>query len=153
MTACTSYFRELAYETEILNIFLAALFVLDSFCYLFALIWSANSVVRMTRKTPFPLKSSIDWYLIATILYIIGSVVYQIQSVQAYLNQDSTISNLVAACIFMVDAPLYVVSVFHQRNEDSEVGFWERKNMFIIEEISGCYKDIERYNGVSDNEV
>lgn len=144
-----TYFRELSYETEILNIFLAALFVLDSFCYLFALIWSANSVVRMTRKTSCPLKSSIDWYLIATILYIIGSVVYQIQSVQAYLNQDSTISNLVAACIFMVDAPLYVVSVFHR----SEVGFWERKNMFIIEEISGCYKDIERNNGESDNEV
>jgi len=136
VTACTAYVHKFPYETNVLNIILAAIFILDSLFYLFALIWSKYSVVSMKHTIKCPFHSRIDIYLIATLLYIAGSVVYLVQSVQVYLRQDSSVSNLLAACIFMVDAPLYVASVFHERNEDNELGFLLRRNIFIIDEVT-----------------
>jgi hypothetical protein len=132
-TAYTAYFHIETRETEYLNIFLASLFVLDSMCYLFAVIWSENSKVRLRPEMKVSFDSNIDWYFLATLFYILGSVAYQVQAIQAFLKQESSLSNLVAATVFMIDAPLYVVSSFHKRVDDDEIDLTQRENLFIIE--------------------
>ena len=134
-TAYTAYFHVESEISKVVNIFLASLFIFDSMCYLFAIFWSENSKVRFTPEMKIYFKSDIDWYLIATILYICGSVTYVVQAVQVYLLQDSSLSNLIAASVFMVDGPLYVASSFHKRDDDadSEVDIFHRRYIFIIE--------------------
>ena len=144
VTACTVYKHSYYNETSELNLSLSVLFVVDSFLYLAAIIWSKASKVRFEYDIHASLafSSRIDWYLIATILFIAGSVAYLVVEIQARLGEDSSDTNLLAAVILFVDAPCYLVTSYQIRNEHIEINLLERKNIFLIEEsqieISTC---------------
>jgi hypothetical protein len=122
-------------QADAVNLAMGVLFVFDSIFYFLAIVQSEYSRCRSSYVQPCKctFDSLIDIYLIATLVFIVGSVVYLIEAVQAhYQEEDAVSSNLVAASIFLLDAPLYLVSLYQYRS-DNEIAFLERKNFFLLE--------------------
>lgn len=139
-------YRKLYHDRmAVLNILLAIVFVLDSLLYLLALIYSQHSVARYVYQQKRTFEFTLDLYFIATILFIAGSIVYLIESVQSYYGQSAAdYSGFIAATIFLFDAPIYLASAYQRRNEFDEVDFTSRKNLFFLElmQINDSYPDL-----------
>jgi uncharacterized membrane protein YtjA (UPF0391 family) len=119
---------------SIVNVAMAVVFVFDSIFYFLALVFSDQCKTRFTYKQTRTFEYSIDLYLIATILFIVGSIIYLIEAVQAY-NDDpfSELSSLLGSIVFMIDAPLYLLSIYQRRYDFDEVDLFNRKYFFVLE--------------------
>ena len=120
---------------NVIYLLLAINFIVDSFCYLIAALGGETSrAPTHSYSQGYTFKSVIDWYLLATILFIIGSFLYLWEAILQLQDRDATIPTLVAAALFVVDAALYITSAFHdRRDQDYEVHVLQRKYYLIIE--------------------
>ena len=137
-TSYTYFHEELARTTHLVNIFVGVLFIFDSLFYFFAIIWAENSVLRFTIPPTWTFRSSIDWYLIASLLFILGSIIYLMAAIMASKignKVEVAYLNLYGAVVFMIDSPLYYISAFQERSDEVELDFLKRKNYFFIDDI------------------
>ena len=134
-TSYTGFYGVLGEETRAANTFIAFLFVVDSFFYLFAIIWADNSKVRFTYVPNWTFRSAFDWYFLATLLFIFGSFIYLVAALDTSYSEKEEVAalNLYAAIVFIIDSPLYYLSNFQERLESTEVDLLDRQNYFFIE--------------------
>eukprot|EP00475_Leptophrys_vorax_P003130 TRINITY_DN11814_c0_g1_i1.p1 TRINITY_DN11814_c0_g1~~TRINITY_DN11814_c0_g1_i1.p1 ORF type:complete len:276 (-),score=53.25 TRINITY_DN11814_c0_g1_i1:48-875(-) len=129
-----------------LNFAMALLFVIDSFIYLYAIKQGAHSrTAAVTQDFPWYFSSPVDVYLIASIGFVFGSAVYLAAAIDDWIDnfgdgtEDYTdelnIYYMLGAVIFVIDAPLYLLSGFQRRDVKKELPFNKRHNTFIIERI------------------
>jgi len=124
-----------SYQTEalILDFSMAVCFVIDSLLYLFALFEGEHSRAPRIRDAAYTLRYDLDFYFQGTIFFILGSLVYLGAAVQDLLFIDSSFMNLLGALIFLIDAPLYIISGYQFRDEKREVPIFNRGNILFIE--------------------
>jgi hypothetical protein len=122
------------------------LFVVDSLFYLFALLQGStsrtsskyNDISNKQNKdmednlNNIKNKKRLDYYLVASLLFVFGSIIYVIASIQQYYGITSDLMNLIGAIIFMIDSLFYILSAFQFRSDDLEVPFIHRSNIFLI---------------------
>ena len=137
-TSYTYFHENLAQTTHFVNICMGVLFIVDSILYMLAIIWPENSLLRFTVPPTWTFRSSIDLYFIASLLFVLGSIIYLLAAVMASRLGDKEIVaylNLCGAIVFMVDSPLYYISAFQERSDEVELDFLKRKNYFFIDDI------------------
>jgi predicted acyltransferase len=113
-------------QSKYMNIFLGVLFVFDALFYTFACFDGETSRAPAHMEFSMTFSSTFDWYLAACTLFIVGSVMYFIASIQDYYGEDTTMIYFVAALNFMVDSVLYLMSAFHRRDPDLDVPICKR---------------------------
>lgn len=128
------------YICNMLTLFNSVLFLLDSILYTFAMFHGecsrAPSNISSDGKWSF--RSQIDWYMLACLLFVVGSLVYVIAAMQAFQNEAAMIWNLLGAIIFLIDSALYLASAFHYRNENMEGDIADRRYIWWIEHIANA---------------
>jgi hypothetical protein len=126
------------YVCNVLNLFNSLLFLLDSVLYTFAMFHGecsrAPSNISSDGKWSF--RSQVDWYMLACLLFVVGSFVYVVAAMQTMQNESAIFWNLLGAIIFLVDAALYIASAFHYRNEDMEGDIADRRYLWWIEHVA-----------------
>ena len=131
--------------SKLADVLIAIIFVLDSFCYTFAVFHGEHSRVRrgdaLDKMSRYKFRSRIDWYLIATLLFVVGSLVYLLSAVTSFIGMDSSGISLLGSCVFLLDAPIYVISGLQYRDEEREVYILFRQNAFIIDSLDVYYLD------------
>ena len=138
-----------SYLSSVANFWIAVLFVVDAICYIFAMRKGAKA--RATRQdsfgyaspdgclTRFYFKSgNVDWYILASLGFLIGSILYVVAAYLDFIEVDTTNLYLTGALLFQVDALLYSISGFQVREEDFELPITQRKVFFLIEYMEDC---------------
>jgi len=120
-------------QAAILNLILAVLFVFDSVFYLLALFEGIHSKAPGNNNTTQTIQANLDYYLQGTLFFIVGSLVYLAAAIFDMMKVNSSSLYVLGACVFLIDAPLYILSGFQIRDDAHEVAFFERSNIFCVE--------------------
>jgi hypothetical protein len=142
--------------TKILNFLLAILFIIDAILYFIALTDENQLITDIETNSSedkiadvdwctvdsYRFHDDFDWYFLATLLFLLGSVVYLIAAILDLYSKSPVTANFIAAVVFLFDSPFYVASGLQKRN-GNEVAFWKRKNYFYIEDESPKKRDIK----------
>jgi len=131
-TSMTALFGCCERFSNALNVLLSILFVIDSVVYMLGLMAGEISRAPRPEGAVALFKSSIDWYLLASLTYILGSVVYFFAAVCTEYQQDASVLNLVGGIIFIIDGPLFLISGLQYRDKQ-ETPFANRQKIFSIE--------------------
>jgi len=121
-------------EARALDLLLAVLFVFDSTFYLLALFENKPRKEPTKQKSSVD-RSSLDFYLLGTLLFIFGSYIYLGAAIQDLCDIDSSFLYLLGGLVFLLDAPLYIISAYQATEESNEVFILERKNIFLLETV------------------
>ena len=118
------------YESAVGLIAMSFVFLFDSVFYFMALLGGSHSRSGRPHGTHaahnYTLESSVDFYFFASLLFILGSIVYIIASLQAYQGKNSDAMNMLGAAVFVVDSILYLLSGRQSRDEEDEMPIVER---------------------------
>ena len=109
-------------EYDELNFYLAILFIVDSILYSFGSSVGETSRASRPEGATLWFYSSIDWYTLATALFIFGSVLYFISALMVKMHVDTkwiNLVNLFGGLTFAIDGPLYLVSGLQYREKYS----------------------------------
>ena len=107
-------------EYDELNFYLAILFIVDSILY------SMGSSVGESSRASRPegavawFQSSVDWYTLATALFIFGSILYFISALMVKMQARAywvNLVNLFGGLTFAIDGPLYLISGLQYREK------------------------------------
>jgi hypothetical protein len=114
------------------NFYLAALSVLDGFLYLLALVAGEHARSYRPENSVALFHSSIDWYLVATASFIVGSLFYLVAALSVFNGSDGSLYNLLGSIVFIFDSIFYLISALQYRDKD-ETPFIHRLQFLSIE--------------------
>jgi hypothetical protein len=133
------YIKEIYITTyEDGNTTYGALLCVIGVLYLFGILngeHSRSPVRSATNNCIF--RSKFDWYLFATLFFFFGSLFNFIAAVLEYYDVDGIavddrFFNLATSIVYLVGAPIYIISGFQDRCEE-EIPFSSRMYYFFIE--------------------
>lgn len=122
VTAIMTVYKFTGKEYDELNFFLSILFIVDSILYGYGLNAGETSQTSRPEGAVSWFRSSIDWYSLATMLFMLGSVLYFISALMVKLHADSqwvNFVNLLGGLTFAIDGPLYLASGLQFRDRSA----------------------------------
>jgi hypothetical protein len=129
-------------QVEILDITLAFLSLLISFFYFLAIVESVDvaqtpdylrPIIDNPHRCTLYFESSIDWYLLATVFFIISSVLYCLTSIYEVWELNSSHLNLATSLCLVFDGCLYIIAGLQDRKRPDEIPLWSRQSPFLLE--------------------
>ena len=111
---------------ELLIIVTPFLFLASAICYLYGV--KEGEIAHSSRKGTalYCFRSFIDYYYIATLLFVISTMTYIVSHIQYYCSFDYKLMNLSAAVMNVISAVFYLISGFQVRN-DATHDLWEER--------------------------